>query len=567
FSVDALTATFKSMLTSTLAPGDIGYVESTRDRSWLLGTARLPRDTSSRIERTMPLRYSVALLHLSTDAAALYASNRTMISSSVILGGLVWLFAGIVGVGIVLYRRSREATIALEGERARLENEMVIARHVEAGLRKAAYSDALTGLPNRAAFWERASEAIAQTGNSTRYAVFFIDLDRFNVINDTRGHLAGDELLIIIATRLRDVLPAHASISRVGGDEFVVLLETGSSVAAVADRILAALREPMMLDGQAVYSGASIGVVLVDPGYGRPEDLLRDADIAMYSAKRNGRGRYAIFDAAMGRQVVVESEMDRDLRHAIERNEFVPYYQPIVDIDTRSVVSFEALARWNKPGRGVVGAVEFIEYAERHGLVPQIDALVFAGVCRDAATLFDRFPDATVAVNISAVDLTSPGLAASILAVLRDHHLPVERIKFEITETAAMIDTAQAHKTLDELRSNGFQIILDDFGSGHSSLAYLHQLPIAGVKIDRSFTSALATDPQAVAIVRSIVALAVTLGYRTVAEGVETNEQLEILRQLGVCHAQGFLFSPPLELAALPGTFLATDRALGQASA
>ncbi|MHB8148436.1 MAG: putative bifunctional diguanylate cyclase/phosphodiesterase, partial [Vulcanimicrobiaceae bacterium] len=376
--------------------------------------------------------------------------------------------------------------------------------------------------------------------------------DHFNMINDTLGHLAGDELLKLIAVRLREALPADASISRLGGDEFVVLLPTEHADAPrVAERILSCLREPMLLAGRAVYTAASIGIVLVDSSYAHPEELLRDADIAMYHAKRSGRARFAIFDTAMRNRVAEESELESDLRHAIEHHEFAPYYQPIVNVESRAIVSFEALARWNRPGHGIVEASDFVGHAESHGLIAAIDALILDDVCRDAAMLFSHFPDTTVAINVSAAQLTAAGLASSIDGVLRSHSVSTERVRLEITETAVMTNAQQAHATLDQLRRNGIQIIVDDFGAGHSSLAYLHRLPIAGLKIDRSFIAPLATDPQALAIVRSIVALAQTLGFHTVAEGVETIDQLDVLRSLGVVYAQGFLFSPAVELSKL----------------
>jgi EAL domain-containing protein (putative c-di-GMP-specific phosphodiesterase class I) len=253
----------------------------------------------------------------------------------------------------------------------------------------------------------------------------------------------------------------------------------------------------------------------------------------------------------MRQKVSADSDLDNDLRNAIERREFVPYYQPIVSIATRSVISFEALVRWNRPAGGVVAAGEFIEFAESHGLVDAIDTNVLDNVCADAAALFEHFPDATVAVNVSAAHLTAPGLAGNVERALAARKVSPERVKLEITETAIMTNAAVARATLDQLRDDGMQIVLDDFGAGHSSLAYLHRLPIAGLKIDRSFIERLATDAQAVAIVRSIVALAQTLELYTVAEGVETAAQLEILHHLGVHHAQGFFFSPPLSLTDL----------------
>jgi EAL domain-containing protein (putative c-di-GMP-specific phosphodiesterase class I) len=253
----------------------------------------------------------------------------------------------------------------------------------------------------------------------------------------------------------------------------------------------------------------------------------------------------------MRTKVAADSDLENALRRAIERREFVPYYQPIVHIATRDITSFEALVRWSRPGSGIVAASDFIGYAEARGLVNAIDALVFTTVCNDAALLFGNFPKASVAVNISAGHLTTPDLAQGIDAALRAHAIAPERIKLEITETAIMTNADAARATLDELRRNGVQILVDDFGVGHSSLTYLHRLPIAGLKIDRSFVAALTSGEQAIAIVRSIVALAQTLELYTIAEGVETAAQLAILEELGVVYAQGFFFSPALSLSDL----------------
>jgi diguanylate cyclase (GGDEF)-like protein len=552
-AVDTLTDSFVAAMRAKLVSGDIAYVESSSRGHRLVGTAHVPSDTSQRREISQRIRFAGGYLHLTTDAVPLIAKNGRTASTALLYGAVVWIFAAIFGAAIVRGWRARAANLALELQRARLVNELAVGKKVEGELRKAAYTDLLTALPNRAVFMERASEALARVAAGTnRYAVFFIDLDRFNVVNDTLGHFAGDELLKMIAARLRSELPGDAFVARLGGDEFLVLAETSMGDAGVfADQILASLHEPMLLGGRAIYTNASIGIVALDEAYERPEEVLRDADIAMYAAKVRGRGCYAIFDAAMRQKVSADSDLDDDLRNAIERHEFVPYYQPIMSIATRSVISFEALVRWNRPGQGVVAAGEFIEFAESRGLIDAIDEDVLDNVCADAAALVEHFPDATVAVNISAVHLTAPGLAASVERALLARKVAPERIKLEITETAVMTNAAVARATLDQLRDDGMQIVLDDFGAGHSSLAYLHRLPIAGLKIDRSFIEPLATDSQAVAIVRSIVALAQTLDLYTVAEGVETAAQLEILHQLGVHYAQGFFFSPALSLTDL----------------
>jgi diguanylate cyclase (GGDEF)-like protein len=552
-TVDTLTATFKAQdMDPPLDPGDIAWLESSlHNGSWLLGTAPLPKN-GRRVDQARQLRYTGAYVHLSTDVSALDAEKKRIVSGSALLAGAVWLVAALLGTVSIVARRSREKSVSLELDRARLESEIAIGKKVEMELRKAAYNDGLTGLPNRAAFLSRASDAIERVAHGDGRAVFFIDLDRFNIINETLGHLAGDDLLKMIAVRLRDVLAPEAWIARLGGDEFVVLASIeGSRAGALANRILVALQDPIGIGGRPVYTSASIGIVVLDATYRRPEDVLRDADIAMYEAKRLGRARYAVFDTAMRSRVAAESDLENDLRRAVERGEFLPYYQPIVDAQTQRAVSFEALARWQPPGGGLLEASQFIGHAERRGLVDAIDMAVLDDVCRDTHALFTHFPESTVAVNISARHLTAPGFATAIAASLRRHAVSPQRIKLEITETAIMSSTDEARSTLEALRGDGMQVVLDDFGAGHSSLAYLHRLPIAGLKIDRSFIAPLPGDANAVAIVRSIVALAHALGLYTVAEGVERADQLTALRDLGVAHAQGFLFSPAVALSAV----------------
>jgi diguanylate cyclase (GGDEF)-like protein len=551
-AVDTLTETFKKNLEAAASAGDVAWIESSVHGRRLLATSSLRLRGSSRQDRSLPLRYTGAIVHLSSDTSALEGANRGIVTGSVaaVLG--IWIFALLLAVGLLQRWRAGEATSVLQLARAELETEIEIAKKIESELRKAAFTDSLTGLPNRAAFLARASAAIAGTRSQAAHAVYFIDLDRFNLVNDTLGHFAGDELLKAIATRLRELLPPEALVARLGGDEFVVVMPVARGEAeAIADRILAHVHEPMLLGGRVTYTSASIGIVLVEPDYRQPEELLRDVDIAMYAAKAKGRGCYAMFDTRMRRRVEAESDLASDLRRALERREFVVHYQPIVEVTTGAVSSLEALVRWQRSDGSVTGAVDFVGYAERRGLIEAIDKLVLEMVCRDAAALFGRFPSASVAVNVSAAHLGETGLVEMVDELLRARSVPPSRLKLEITETAVMSNADAAQTTLELLRRKGIQVVLDDFGSGHSSLAYLHRLPIAGLKIDRSFVSPLAEEPQAVAIVRSIVALAQTLNLYTVAEGVETDEQMAIVRQLGVTFAQGFLFSPALELSAL----------------
>jgi diguanylate cyclase (GGDEF)-like protein len=547
-SVDTLTPTFIALMASPLAKGDVAWIESSRAGARLLGTGSVP--AGPRLERRIPLRYTNAFLHLSTDAQPLQVAKRNQISSAAGLLAGIWLVAALLAVGLVQRWRSQERESALQGEQRRLETQVALAKTVEAELRKAAFTDSLTGLPNRAAFLEYTRSILA--GNRDRHAVFFIDLDRFNIVNETLGHLAGDELLRAVGKRLQSLIESTDLVARLGGDEFVLIALVGSrSFAEAASLLLAHVSEPIIIDGRPIYPEASIGVVAVDESYATPEELLRDADIAMYEAKHRGRAQFAIFDAPMRQRVADDSQLEDDLRRAIERGELVPYYQPIVSMQTRRITGFEALARWNRRDGSVTVASEFIQFAEQRGFVQAIDALIFRAVCAHSKAILALFPSALIAVNISASELPAAGMGETIEPLLRQHELPASRLKLEITETAMMTSSDASHRTIERLRELGLEFVLDDFGTGYSSLAYLQRLPISGLKIDRSFVAPMLTDPKAVEIVRSIVLLARSFGLSTTAEGVETLEHFELLASLGVDQAQGFFFSPAIEMGSL----------------
>ncbi len=550
-SVDTLEPWFKAMMISAVARGDVAWLQVGAKGEWRLGTSSLPKGTSSRIDRSVPLRGSRAILHLSSDASGLSASNRRDVIVAVLLVAMIWVLAAIVA-GLLLQRwHAYEETIELELRQARLENEVALAQTVATELRKAAYSDALTGLPNRAAFLARAADVLARSGNEVGHAVLFIDLDHFNIINETLGHLAGDELLRLIALRLAGSMPDDM-LATLGGDEFVIIARGDERAARKeAERALELIARPLILGGRNIRPRASIGIALVGVTETKPDDLLRDAGIAVNEAKRRGRRRIVVFDAAMRRQVAEDAELETRLRHAIERRELVPYYQPIVDVATGAIVSFEALVRWDKPGHGIVDAAKFMPFAESHALVHEVDSMVFPQVVRHCATLFELFPEASVAVNLSAAELSDQDLAGRIETLIADHKIPPSRLKFEITETSMMTASDEATANLKELRAIGVQLVLDDFGTGYSSLAYLQRLPVIGLKIDRSFVEHIALDARVEELVRNIVALANTFSLYTVAEGVENREQLDILSKVGVDYAQGYLFSPAVDIAAV----------------
>lgn len=546
-SVDILTSRLVAMLDTGASSSDAVWLQlgdGGRIDDAYSGSAA-GRDT---LGLSLPLRYAGATLHVDSDASALHAANRSIVVLVWLVIAVIWLLCGIVGYGI--WQRAR-----LVASRDALAHEVAVAQRVASELRKTAFVDTLTGLPNRAAIVDRTAAVLA-SGASGRHVVLLADLDRFSVVNETLGLRAGDDLLRALADRFFSRFGAEAYVGRCS-NEFGFLASTDDG-PAFAERILAALREPVVVDGQTIYASASVGVVAVEPPYEHAEDVLRDAQIAVHRAKRRGRSRWEIFDAAMRADVARDSELESDLRDAIENHAFVPYYQPIVRIATGKIASFEALARWRR-GDTVVEAGSFIPFAEEQGLAYAIDAQILRTVCSHAAIVSAVFPGAPIAVNVSAAELGSRDLAASIEALLAEFGIDRKRLQLEITETAMMAHTDDSRDALDRLRALGIAMLLDDFGTGYSSLAYLQQLPIVGLKIDRSFVERLGTDERAHEIVHSIVALAEAFDLETTAEGVESAEQLAILGRLGVHFAQGYLFSPALDVSALSTLQTPTD--------
>ena len=555
--VDTLTALFKRLMRMPLASGDVAWIESSKRGHELLATAPIP--AGYRVDRRMMLRYTHAYVHLSTDATPLRTTARSLISSALGLIIAIWFVAVLAAVGVLQRWRAQEREGALEAVQRRLEDEIALQKTVEAELRKAAFTDTLTGLPNRAAFLDFA-QSVLSSERRDRYTIFFIDLDRFNIVNETLGHLAGDDLLRSIGARLRTVVEPTDLIARLGGDEFVIVASIESrSFTEAAALLLAHLSDPIIIKGRSIYPEASMGVVAVDDSYANPEELLRDADIAMYEAKRRGRARFVIFDAAMRRRIAQDSQLEEELRRAIEHGELEPHYQPIYSLDAQRIVGFEALVRWHRQDGTVALASEFMGFAEAHGFVEAIDGLVFRAVCSHGKAIFDLFPGASIAVNVSASEIASTAYVENTETLLRRHGLPPERLKLEITETAMMTSSDAANRTMQRLRDLGLEFALDDFGTGYSSLAYLQRLPIRGLKIDRSFIEPLPGDPRALEIVRSIVLLARSFGLSVTAEGVESAEQVELLRELGVDFAQGFFFSAAVTIAAL-GSLVPTEQ-------
>jgi diguanylate cyclase (GGDEF)-like protein/PAS domain S-box-containing protein len=421
-------------------------------------------------------------------------------------------------------------------------------REMAARLRHQAHHDALTGLPNRARFREHVERALRQGRPS---AVLFVDLDRFKTVNDSLGHEAGDRLLRAVAARMRAAVAGavgpDGAVARLGGDEFAVVASTDAEGAAtLAGRVLEALAAPVDLGPRAIAPGASVGVVARAERYGDPEALLRDADTAMYEAKRSGRGRYALFDPSMHRAAAARFGLEHDLREAVAGDQLRLRIQPIVDLATGAPAGFESLVRWEHPERGLCGPGQFIPLAEELGLVAEIDRWVLEATCREVAAWPEvPGPLLMVSVNCSDQSFLADDLAERACAAADAAGIDRDRLVLELTERA-LVESKAAAAALQELRACGVQLCVDDFGSGYSSLGLLHRLPVDGLKIDRSFVSDLETSAEARAVVRAVVGLARELGLRAVAEGIETPGQLAVLREAGCPYGQGYLFSPPV---------------------
>ncbi len=422
-------------------------------------------------------------------------------------------------------------------------------------------SDPLTGLPNRVYFTERLTAAFQRRKRDPlfRFAVLFLDLDRFKMINDSLGHLAGDQLLVGIAQRLRDGVreekaAAQNTLARLSGDEFAVLLEgihsadSSAASAALGARLIHGLSAPFHLAGHEIFSSVSIGVAPDIAEYNTPAEILRDADIAMYRAKAAGKSRCEVFDTEMRAQAVFRLELDTDLRKAIERNEFVVYYQPKFSIPGEGLRGFEALVRWSHPKRGLIHPTEFVPVAEETGLILPIGALVLREACRQMRQWQVRYPhfaSGVVSVNISPRQFLVPDLPRIVADILEETQLTPQSLALEVTESVLMGDTDKIVRTLTELKSLGVGLKIDDFGTGYSSLNYLHRFPFDTVKIDRSFVANIDNEEGA-AIVRAIISLANNLGMSVIAEGVETSRQMRILTRLGCPDGQGYYFSRPI---------------------
>ena len=417
-----------------------------------------------------------------------------------------------------------------------------------------AFHDGLTGLANRSLFMDHLRLTIerGKSRHSNLFAVLFLDFDRFKVVNDSLGHAEGDKLLKQIARRLETCTRTGDLLARLGGDEFVILLNElieEEDALRVAERIKENFQTPFDLSGHEVFTSASIGITISTSGHARAEDMLRDADIAMYRAKSKGKAQHQLFNQAMHDQASTRLKLENELRRAVENREFRLHYQPIINLQTNKIVGFESLVRWQHPERGIVPPAEFIPIAEETGLIIPLGEWVLRESCRQLHEWHNENPqnsDLTISVNLSCRQFMQPDLAERIADVLSETKIKAENLRLEVTESYLMEDNEMAITIMKRLHALGLKLSIDDFGTGYSSLNYLHRLPVNYLKIDRSFVSRMQTNPENAEIVRTIIMLAKNLNIEVIAEGIETVEQSEHLKNLNCSFGQGFLFSKPV---------------------
>ena len=437
---------------------------------------------------------------------------------------------------------------------AQLQQEIVKHKQTQKKLLKIAFYDSLTGLPNRNLFLTLLQKAIERSQKEEDYlfSVLFIDCDRFKVVNDSLGHQIGDKILQKIATRFKSCVRSLDTVARFGGDEFIILLEELEDLnfsKTVAQRLIERLKPPLLINDRKIFLDASIGIILNTKNYQSPEIILRDADMAMYRAKESGKGRYQIFEPEMHLLAQEKLQLETDLRLAIKREEFVLHYQPIFSFKTNSIKGFEALIRWNHPQKGLLSPIHFIPIAEETGLIIPLGMWVLKEACRQLKVWHQQNltpQKLTMNVNISTQQFTQVNLIRQIDQILTQTQIYGQFLNLEITETAIMDNSDFAHDILKQLRKRQIGLSIDDFGTGYSSLSYLHRFPVDQLKIDRSFVKNIELKKDGVNIIETIITLAQNLNMEIVAEGIENQEQLAILRHLGCQFGQGYFFSKPL---------------------
>jgi diguanylate cyclase (GGDEF)-like protein/PAS domain S-box-containing protein len=431
-----------------------------------------------------------------------------------------------------------------------------------------AFYDTLTGLPNRALFMDRLGHALRRMKRGLvgySYAVLFVDLDRFKAINDSIGHTTGDAVLVEVAERLEKCIRPGDTVARIGGDEFVLLLEDIGGLEnakTVAQRVQDSMVKPFVINGREIFTSASTGITLGTTDYADPADILRDADITMYRAKLRGKARFEVFDQTMREEAMSLLNTETDLRKAIEHKSFKVYYQPIISLENNEISSFEALVRWDHPRRGIVCPDEFIPLAEDTGLIVPIGEFVLRSVCEQIRVWEQEgFDPVRVAVNFSPVQIRQAGFAENVIRILKETGAKPTSLDLEITESLFLENRQSTIDTLLKLKELGIRVCLDDFGTGYSSLSHLQVLPIDVLKVDRSFVNRMLDDTDQAGIVETIVALGKTLGMDVTAEGIETPEQLARLKSMKCAKGQGYLFSRPVDTASTTAMLLGCARA------
>ena len=492
---------------------------------------------------TKPVDFAVALARVNTQISRKRAVERVALANEELRK-----------VNEGLERRVEERTSRLIDANQRLKVEIADREESQARSQYLAYHDSLTGLGNRLLFKEQLEEALKDVSVASHpLAVLFLDLDGFKAVNDTLGHSIGDLLLKSVATKLRDILPRTDRIARLGGDEFAILqisaTQPGSSIA-LAEKIIEVVGQPNSIDGHDVTAGASVGIAVARPGDINTENFLKSADLAMYSAKSDGRGTYRMFDPEMDAIVQARRLLERDMRTALAQDGFRLFYQPLVNLQTKKVTAFEALMRWQHPERGMVPPSDFIPVAEEMGLIVQLGEWALRQACAEAT----EWPDGIcVSVNLSPLQFSKGNLVSSVMSALASAGLPASRLELEITESVLLEKSERNITILNQLRDLGVRISMDDFGTGYSSIGYLRSFPFDKIKIDQSFVRDLLVDEGSLAIVRAIAGLGVSFGMITTAEGVETEEQMRCLNLEGCIEVQGYLYSRPVPADEIAG--------------